>query len=90
MIPLLTLCAIYAPEKRRATWFALMGSLMNLALVASALETKYLNMLFVVDRGAYENLPLLLGVVLAIGLVAPLVAILLFGRKLDGADVPVR
>lgn len=87
MIPLLTLCAIYAPPQRRATWFALMGSLMNLALVASALQTKYLNQVFVVDRGAYENLPLLLGVVMAIGLVVPLAAILLFGNKLDGAEV---
>jgi MFS family permease len=87
MIPLLTLCAIYAPENRRATWFALMGSLMNLALVAAALQTKYLNQTFVVDRGAYENLPLLLGVVMAIGLVVPLAAILLFGNRLKGAEV---
>lgn len=87
MIPLLTLCAIYAPEKRRATWFALMGSLMNLALVAAALQTKYLNQTFVVDRGAYENLPLLLGVVMAIGLVVPLAAILLFGNRLKGAEI---
>ena len=34
MIPLLTLVAIYAPAGHRATWFALMASLMNLALVA--------------------------------------------------------
>jgi MFS family permease len=87
MIPLLTLCAIYAPEKRRATWFALMGSLMNLALVAGALQTKYLNQVLVVDRGSYENLPLLLGVVMAIGLCVPLAAILLFGKKLSGAEV---
>ncbi|MGE0024716.1 MAG: hypothetical protein AB7S70_13925 [Hyphomicrobium sp.] len=87
MIPLLTLCAIYAPEKRRATWFALMGSLMNLALVAAALQTKYLNQAFVVDRGAYENLPMLLTVVMAIGLVVPLAAILLFGKRLAGAQV---
>ncbi len=87
MIPLLTLCAIYAPEQRRATWFALMGSLMNLALVAAALQTKYLNQIFVVDRGAYDNLPLLLGVVMAIGLVVPLTAILLFGGKLKGAQI---
>lgn len=84
MIPLLTLCAIYAPAKRRATWFALMGSLMNLALVAAALQTKYLNQIIVVDRGAYHNLPLLLGLVMTIGLVVPLTAILLFGRRLDG------
>jgi hypothetical protein len=88
MIPLLTLCAIYAPEKRRATWFALMGSLMNLALVASALQTKYLNQVFVVDRGVYDTLPLLLGVVIAIGLVVPLAAILLFGNKLRGVQGP--
>jgi hypothetical protein len=86
MIPLLTLCAIYAPQKRRATWFALMGSLMNLALVAAALQTKYLNQVFVIDRGAYENLPLLLGVVMAIGLVVPLTAILLFGKKLESGE----
>ena len=34
MIPLLTLVAIYAPAGHRATWFALMASLMNLALTA--------------------------------------------------------
>lgn len=86
MIPLLTLCAIYAPEKRRATWFALMGSLMNLALVAGALQTKYLNTIFVVDRGSYDNLPLILGLVMAIGLIIPLTAILLFGRKLTEGE----
>jgi hypothetical protein len=31
MVPLLTLIAIYAPAGHRAIWFALMGSLMNLA-----------------------------------------------------------
>ena len=36
MIPLLTLIAIYAPASHRATWFALMASLMNLALTAGA------------------------------------------------------
>ena len=86
MIPLLTLCAIYAPPKRRATWFALMSSLMNLALVASALQTKYVNMALVVDRGHYDNLPELLALVMAIGLVAPLTAILLLGRKLNGTQ----
>ena len=48
MIPLLTLIAYYAPAGHRATWFALMASLMNLALVAGQLQTKYLNEMFVV------------------------------------------
>lgn len=90
MIPLLTLCAIYAPEGRRASWFALMASLMNLALVAGALQTKYLNMALVVDRGNYANLPVLLMTAMAIGFIAPLAAILLFGNRIDGRVAPAR
>ncbi len=82
MIPMLTLIAIYAPAGRRASWFALMASLMNLALVASSLGTKYLNGVFVVPRGDYAQLPPLMVVVMFIGLIAPLVAILLLGRRL--------
>ena len=39
MIPLLSLIAFYAPAGQRATWFALMASLMNMALVAAQLQT---------------------------------------------------
>jgi hypothetical protein len=81
MIPLLTLVAIYAPSGHRATWFALMASLMNLALVAGALGTKYVNLVFPVSRGAYENLPMLVIVVMVVGLVLPLAAILAFARR---------
>jgi hypothetical protein len=55
MIPLLTLIAFYAPAGHRATWFALMASLMNMALVAGQLQTKYLNELFIVQRGDYSE-----------------------------------
>jgi MFS family permease len=81
MIPMLTLIAIYAPPAQRATWFALMGSFMNLALVAGQLQTKYLNQIFAVDRGSYDNLLGLLASVTAIGFVVPIVAILLIGRR---------
>jgi hypothetical protein len=47
---MLTLVAIYAPEGKKGTWFALMASLMNIALSASGLLTKYLNKIFVVSR----------------------------------------
>jgi hypothetical protein len=40
---MLTLVAIYAPEGKKGTWFALMASLMNIALSAGGLLTKYLN-----------------------------------------------
>jgi hypothetical protein len=82
MIPVLTLVAIYAPAGHRATWFALMASLMNLALQAGALQTKYLNLIFHVERGSYDNLPALLVTVMTIGLLLPLTAIAIFGRRI--------
>jgi hypothetical protein len=81
MIPALTIVAINAPAGRRATWFALMASLMNVALVAGQLQTKYLNLLFAVDRGAYANLPALAIAAVAIGFVVPIAGIIAFGRR---------
>lgn len=81
MIPLLTLIAIHAPAGRRATWFALMASLMNLALAAGALLTKYLNLVFAVNRGDYAHLPLLVVAAVVIGFVVPLATIVAFGRR---------
>ncbi|MGE8943616.1 hypothetical protein ACO2I3_17045 [Leptospira interrogans] len=80
MIPMLTLIAIYAPAGHRATWFALMASLMNLALVAGQLMTKYLNLVFQVNRGDYTALPALTWAAVVLGLIIPLVAILRYGR----------
>lgn len=81
MIPMLTLVAIHAPEGRRATWFALMASFMNLALVAGQLQTKYFNQVFEVTRGSYDALPMLIVGVVAIGFIVPIAAILIFGRR---------
>ena len=81
MIPLLTLIAFYATPGHRATWFALMASLMNTALIAGQLQTKYLNQMFVVGRGDYANLGALLIASTVIGLVVPIAAIILFGRR---------
>jgi len=81
MIPLLTLAAIYAPPQHRATWFALMASFMNLALVAGQLQTKYLNLVFPIARGAYEQLPALVTVSAAIALVLPLIAIIALWKR---------
>lgn len=82
MIPLLTLIARYAPSEYRATWFALMASLMNLALVMGQLQTKYLNLLFPVQRGEYEALGPLMISSAFIGFVLPLTALVLVGRKI--------
>jgi hypothetical protein len=59
-----------------------MASLMNLALVAGQLQTKYLNQIFTVQRGDYAELGLLLIVATALGLVIPVGAILIFGRRI--------
>ena len=82
LIPLLTLIAIYAPAGHRATWFALMASLMNMALVAGNLGTKYLNLIFPVDRGDYANLPALVVAAILVSLALPLSTILIFGRRI--------
>jgi MFS family permease len=82
MIPLLTLIAIYAPPGKRATWFALMASLLNLALTAGQMQTKYLNQIFHVDRGKYEELGWLLITVIVLNFVVPVAAIVLFGHRI--------
>lgn len=82
MVPLLSLIAFYAPSNQRATWFALMASLMNMALVAGQLQTKYLNQVFVVQRGDYGDLGALLVAVALINLALPLLAIAVFGRRI--------
>ncbi len=81
MIPLLTLVAVYAPAGHRATWFAIMASLINLALVAGSLQTKYLNMIFEINRGAYQNLPLLVVTAMIVATAVPLIAIAILGRR---------
>jgi hypothetical protein len=50
--------------------------------VAGALQTKYLNEIFVVSRGDYANLPYIMIWAIAIGFIVPLAAILAFGRRL--------
>jgi MFS family permease len=82
MVPLLTLIAIYAPPSKRAVWFALMASFLNLALIAGQLATKYLNWIFVVERGNYAELPALVMTAVVLGVVIPLAAILAFGGRL--------
>ena len=86
---MLTLVAVYAPEGKKGTWFALMASLMNIALSASGLFSKYLNQIFVLTReikengvvvtpANYDDLGSLLWVVIIIGLVVPIVTIVKF------------
>jgi len=90
MVPMLAWIANSAPEKLKATYFAVMASFTNLALSAAQLGTKYLNQLFKVTREVkdaatgtikvpadYGQLGDLMATVIVIGFAAPLLAILL-------------
>ncbi|HJT50606.1 MAG TPA: hypothetical protein VJ734_01550, partial [Nitrosospira sp.] len=90
MIPMLAWIANSAPEKLKATFFAVMASFTNLALSASQLGTKYMNQIFVVTREVrepetgqltvpadYSELGMLLISVTVIGFALPLLSILL-------------
>jgi len=92
---MLTLVAIYAPEGKKGTWFALMASLMNIALSAGGIFSKYLNKLFVVTREVreegvvvipanYDELGILLWTVILIGLIVPIVTIWRFNPEPNG------
>ncbi|HNK87853.1 MAG TPA: hypothetical protein PKL27_06220 [Nitrosomonas sp.] len=88
MIPMLAWIANSAPEKLKATFFAVMASFTNLALSASQLCTKYINQIFIISREVidastgevtipadYSQLGLLLMSITAIGFVIPLLTI---------------
>ena len=86
---MLTLVAIYAPEGKKGTWFALMASLMNIALSASGLFSKYLNKVFLITReikekgnvitpANYDDLGILLWIVIGVGFIVPIVTIWIF------------
>jgi hypothetical protein len=75
MIPMLAWIANSAPANLKATFFAVMASFSNLALAASQLGTVYLNRVFVVKRGAYDELGGLMIAAALIGLLLPLVVV---------------
>ncbi|MCC6161151.1 MAG: hypothetical protein IT526_02760, partial [Nitrosomonas sp.] len=89
MIPMLAWIANSAPEKLKATFFAVMASFTNLALSASQLATKYINQVFTVTReirdaetgsmlvpADYSELGALLITVSILGFVLPMLAVL--------------
>jgi hypothetical protein len=95
MIPMLAWIANSAPERLKATYFAVMAAFVNLALSLSQLLTKALNQWFIVTReikdplsGAvtipadYSELGGLLITVMLISLVLPMLAIFIVKRTL--------
>ncbi|MGH7264092.1 MAG: hypothetical protein ACREMB_04450, partial [Candidatus Rokuibacteriota bacterium] len=87
MVPMLVLIGRAAPPGAEATMFAIMASLMNLALSASQLFTRYLNAAFGVTQEDYSSLGRLMITVALIGLL-PLLALPLLRREERGAGSP--
>jgi hypothetical protein len=81
MIPMLAWIAKEAPKNQKATYFALMAAFTNLALSASQLGTKYLNKIFIIERGQYGELGMLMISVAIIGLIIPVATVLLFNPE---------
>jgi hypothetical protein len=93
MVPMLAWIANSAPDKLKATFFAVMASFTNLALSAAQLGTQYLNQAFTVTREVkdratgqvtvpadYSELGILMITVTVIGLALPFLAIAIVRR----------
>ena len=87
MVPMLILMAKTAPRGAEATMFAIMASLMNLALSASQLFTEYLNDAFAVTQADYSNLGRLMVTVGLVGLL-PLLVLPLLRREEEVEAAP--
>jgi len=74
MVPMLILIARTTPAGSEATMFAIMASLMNLALSSRDLFTRYLNDFYAVTQQDYSNLGRLMITVCALNLL-PLIAL---------------
>lgn len=88
MVPMLAWIAREAPENQKATYFAVMAAFTNLALSGAQLGTHYLNLLFVVERGRYEELGGLMITASLIGLVIPVATVFVVNRWVGRARPP--
>ena len=99
MIPMLAWIAHSAPEKLKATFFAVMAAFVNLALSLSQLLTKLLNQWFLITREVkdaatgivtvpadYSELGVLLICVMILSMAMPLLAIVFANRTLLAKD----
>jgi hypothetical protein len=80
MVPMLAWIAREAPHEQKATYFAVMAAFTNLALSVSSLATNYLNLVFVIERGSYNELGGLFITATAIGLVVPVMTVIAVNR----------
>ncbi|CAL7963242.1 conserved membrane hypothetical protein [Alphaproteobacteria bacterium] len=80
MVPISALSAYYAPNSNRATWFALTACWLNLATSGATLISKYLNKIFVIERGQYTEIPHLIMAKILIGFFLPIVVVFICNK----------
>ncbi|MEO0348161.1 MAG: hypothetical protein AAF153_02290 [Pseudomonadota bacterium] len=69
--------AEYAPKQNRTTWFAMTASLMSVAFsLGNKVTTKWMNNLYIIERGMYENAADLIMVVFLLRALIPTLAII--------------
>jgi len=92
MVPMLAWIAREAPTDQKATYFAVMAAFTNLALSAANLGTTYLNRIFVVERGKYDELGVLMVTAAMTGLILPPMTVLLVNlwKRLSAAGTAGR
>ncbi len=87
MIPMLAWIAREAPKNQKATYFAVMAAFTNLALSASQLGTQYLNKIFIIERGRYDELGVLMITVALITLILPIMTVVLLNPARTGKAI---
>ena len=86
MVPMLAWIAREAPKNQKATYFAVMAAFTNLALSASNLPTEHINKIFVIERGQYDELGMLMITVTILSLILPILTVVLCNRILLVSD----
>ena len=77
MVAILAWIAREAPRSQKATYFAVMAAFTNLALSAINLATELITNIFLIERGQYDELGMLMITVTISGLVLPILTVFL-------------
>ena len=78
MAAIFTIASFLAPKDNKPTWFALIACFLNLGHMFSILSGKWLNQLFVIERGQYQEVSALLISNFALCLALPLITTFYF------------
>lgn len=94
MIPVLAWIAMSSPKENKATWFALMSSIANLALQLGSVITSWINEYWVVEREVrdakniiitsanYSHLGEIMIIVILLSVIMPLIGIFIYNKKI--------